>query len=235
MVFNKLERFAVRTVSSVFSFLPEQDNAFDSAFSLSDFRFRICFGAFPCKDETFVADPDVSSFAADLHSGGACGNLLCPGMESDDSGVAEHHAPDPLQFSGIQGAECSADRLDRVCMGGLDSLGSLYLLAGNNSAAFDHPFFQYSSDFARVMVLCPRISDDPGEQLRKERSAIRRDGICTENRSRRKRTFHSDPGNCGSGEGYTQEISKVHSARLRHLFLDKCEKQMFSFRAPGQG
>ena len=152
MVFNKLERFAVRTVSSVFSFLPEQDNAFDSAFSLSDFRFRICFGAFPCKDETFVADPDVSSFAADLHSGGACGNLLCPGMESDDSGVAEHHAPDPLQFSGIQGAECSADRLDRVCMGGLDSLGSLYLLAGNNSAAFNHPFFQHSPDIAGFVV-----------------------------------------------------------------------------------
>ena len=63
-----------------------------------------------------------------------------------------------------------------------------------------HPFFQYSSDFTRLMVSCPRISDDPGDQHRKDRSAIRRNGICAENRARRKRTFLSDPGKRGSGK-----------------------------------
>ena len=178
MVLDKLGMAAVCTAASGAAFSLERDDILAASVSFPDFRICFCFSAVSGQDETFVADPDVSSPAADLHSRRACSDLMRSGMESDDSGVAE--SPDPVLVSGGQRTECSADHLDRMRMGGLASVGSLYLLEGDNSAAFDHPFFQYSSDFARVMVPCPRFPDDPGDQLRKVCSAICQNGVFAE-------------------------------------------------------
>ena len=232
LAFESLGNSAVCVVSPASSYRIENDDASDISPSFSDFRICICFGDISCKDETSVADSDVSSSAADLYSGRTCGDFLRSGMEPDGSGMAD--SAEFLSSFSVSILECSADDLGWQRMGGLASLGALHLLAGNNSAAFNHPFFQHSSDIAGFVVFRPRIPDDSGEQLRRKRPAIRRAGLFSANSPRRPESIQSNPGKRDSQGEDAPEISEVRSSLLRSLSLDNAEPQRLSFRASGK-